>query len=422
MFKKKLLVSISTLLLIQIGVSGWSLDNGKIGESQSISVDPKISSAESIVRTDSKARVVPTPDEILLIKLINSARADPSSVGWSSYPPVGPLEPNVQLWEAARFHSEEMVNNNYFDHDSYDPAQGGYYEDCFTRMQRFGYSGWTTMGENIAMQPSVGAALNAWLNSTGHRNNIFNGDFTEHGIGIAEGGPSGNKLFTHDFGDRDGIAFDLKVSATDISFSPENPIPGQVVEISAVIHNIRKTHAFPVWVHFFNGDPNSGGELIGADSIEAIIPRNGTETSTINWNTSGESPGAHQIWVRVDPNNHFSETDEGNNEAYRNIYVGVEEFQEQLPNFSLNIFAGISSNKKIEIDYCLSSPANCLLRIYDACGRVVTTLVNERKKPGHYKINWNRESLHKSKVTPGIYFCNLRCNEIAVTKKLVIIH
>lgn len=424
MFKQKWLIYIITLLVIQIGLPGWGLENSKIGEPQSISVAPAISTAERLVRSEdkTKASTIPTPDEIKILNLVNAARQDPSSVGWGSYPAVPPLEPNINLWNAAQFHSQEMVDNNYFSHDSYDPAQGGYYEDAFERMDRFGYSGWSTKGENIAGNPTVEGAFNAWLNSTGHRNNIFDGNFTETGIGVAVGGSSGKK-YTQCFGDRYGITFDLTVSTSDISFAPENPDTGDMVEITAVIHNDKKTHAFPVWVHFFNGDPNSGGELIGQDSIEAIINGNGgQETSTINWNTSGQAPGSHEIWVKVDPNNHFSETNENNNSAYKNMRMGVEEPQEPVPSFSLNIAGICPFNKEVELTYYLNSPANCLLRIYDACGRLVTTLVNAKKGPGCYKIHWDRTNSYKDKVSPGIYFCNLRCNDTAITKKIAIIY
>lgn len=424
MFKQKWLVYISILLVMQIGVSGFGLENSMIGEPQSISVDPTILSAEHLVRSEdkTKAPTIPTPDEIKILNLVNAARQNPSSVGWGSYPAVGPLEPNINLWKAAQFHSQEMVDNGYFSHDSYDPAQGGYYEDAFERMIRFGYSGWSIMAENIAGNPTVEGAFASWLASTtGHRDRIFDGRLTETGIGVAVGGSTGKK-HTQCFGDRYGISFDLKVLASNISFTPENPDPGDMVKITAVIHNEKKTHAFPVWVHFFNGDPNSGGELIGQDSIEAIINEYGQETSTINWNTSGQAPGGHEIWVKVDPNNYFSETNENNNSAYRSMYIGVEESQKPVPSFSLNIAGIYPFDKEVELTYYLNSPANCLLRIYDTCGKLVTTLVNEKKGPGCYKIHWDRANSCKDKVSSGIYFCNLRCNNIAITKKIAIIY
>lgn len=42
---------------------------------------------------------------------------------------------------------------------------------------------WRFVGENVGMGPSVGAIQNAFMNSTSHRDNILDGDFTEVGIG-----------------------------------------------------------------------------------------------------------------------------------------------------------------------------------------------------------------------------------------------
>ena len=43
--------------------------------------------------------------------------------------------------------------------------------------------------ENIAQGYSTGqAVLNGWLGSTGHRENIENGNYTHHGVGYVEDG------------------------------------------------------------------------------------------------------------------------------------------------------------------------------------------------------------------------------------------
>jgi hypothetical protein len=54
--------------------------------------------------------------------------------------------------------------------------------------------------------------------------------------------------------------------------------------------------------------------------------------------------------------------------------------------------------------------------IYDAKGREVTTLVNEQLKPGSYEINWDA-----TKFASGVYFCSLITEEVAETKKMVLI-
>ena len=85
----------------------------------------------------------------------------------------------AKLDAAARSHTEEMAQKNYFSHNS---ANG---ESPFARIARFGYpSGY--VGENIAAgQPSVLSAALAWMCSSGHRANVLRCGYDEFGSGFA---------------------------------------------------------------------------------------------------------------------------------------------------------------------------------------------------------------------------------------------
>ena len=132
------------------------------------------------------------------------------------------VHPDLQ--RAARFHSEEMLREDYFDfdHRSCDSDRSPmYYETFSKRIERFGYNNYRTIGENMAYgADSYGtpaSRMNAWMNSPGHKANILNGDYREIGIGVREGnfqGPSacggdfkyysgpGTFMYTADFGTR----------------------------------------------------------------------------------------------------------------------------------------------------------------------------------------------------------------------------
>lgn len=78
----------------------------------------------------------------------------------------------------AQGHSQDMVDRGYFAHTDPDGVTAA------NRLQNAGiaYSG---MGENLANGFSTGASvLTAWLNSSGHRANIENCQFTLHGVGL----------------------------------------------------------------------------------------------------------------------------------------------------------------------------------------------------------------------------------------------
>jgi len=64
-------------------------------------------------------------------------------------------------------------------------------------MKAYGVT-YRTAGENIAGNQSVQAAHTALMNSSGHRANILNPNYTHVGIGIVEGGPYG-MMFTQMF-------------------------------------------------------------------------------------------------------------------------------------------------------------------------------------------------------------------------------
>ena len=111
------------------------------------------------------------------------------------------------LMKAARAHSQEMLDKDYFSHDSYNG------ETAEERLQRFGYTprGYTyyKIGENIAWgSGSYGSPeriFESWMNSQGHRENILDKGFRQVGIGVRTGtyrDYEGTAMYTVDFGTR----------------------------------------------------------------------------------------------------------------------------------------------------------------------------------------------------------------------------
>lgn len=93
---------------------------------------------------------------------------------------------------AAKKHSEDMSKNNYFDHIS---LSGSYPID---RMQAEGIQS-NTVGENIiAGFENAIFSTHFWFNSSGHRRNLLEKDFTYLGVGGAKGGYFGD-YFTQNF-------------------------------------------------------------------------------------------------------------------------------------------------------------------------------------------------------------------------------
>lgn len=123
-----------------------------------------------------------TNQEQEMLRLVNEARTQNN---------VAPLAIDMELTEVARLKSQDMIDNNYFSHNS--PTYGS----PFDMMNDFGIE-YVHAGENIAGNQNVQSAHDALMKSPGHRENILNPNFTHIGIGIKKGSQYGN-IFTQMF-------------------------------------------------------------------------------------------------------------------------------------------------------------------------------------------------------------------------------
>ena len=123
-----------------------------------------------------------TADELEVFNLINAQR---TKNGLSA------LKIDSEVQNVARIKAQDMVNNNYFSHTS--PTYGS----PFDMLKSFKVS-YKTAGENIAGNSSNSAAVNAWMNSSGHKANILNSSFNYTGIGVVTGSKYG-KIYVQMF-------------------------------------------------------------------------------------------------------------------------------------------------------------------------------------------------------------------------------
>ena len=89
------------------------------------------------------------------------------------------LKMDSEVLNVARIKAKDMVDNNYFSHNS--PTYGS----PFDMLKSFKVS-YKTAGENIAGNSSNSAAVTAWMNSSGHKANILNSSFNYTGIGVVK--------------------------------------------------------------------------------------------------------------------------------------------------------------------------------------------------------------------------------------------
>lgn len=103
-----------------------------------------------------------------LLNLINTEREKNGLIKLESLP---------RLQEIATLKAEDMVKNNYFEHNS--PNYGS----PFDMMQNFGIT-YKTAGENIAGNSTIEGAFNSWISSDSHKQNILSNAYNYVGIGI----------------------------------------------------------------------------------------------------------------------------------------------------------------------------------------------------------------------------------------------
>ena len=147
----------------------------KTGITELISANPQIPNINMIyvgqkinVPTNAQQSV-----EKQVITLVNQERAKAG---------LPALKEDWELSRVAKYKSQDMHDNRYFDHNS--PTYGSPFE----MMKSFGIH-YSYAGENIAQgQRSAQEVMNAWMNSSGHRANILSKNFTYIGVGYVEDG------------------------------------------------------------------------------------------------------------------------------------------------------------------------------------------------------------------------------------------
>lgn len=126
-----------------------------------------------------------TTDEQDVLDLINETRKENG---------LAQLKIDEELQNIARVKARDIVDNNYFSHNS------SIYGTPFDMIKKFGIN-YKIAGENIAGSPSNEAAVDSWMDSKGHKTNILNDGFSYTGIGVVKSAKYG-KIYVQMFIDK----------------------------------------------------------------------------------------------------------------------------------------------------------------------------------------------------------------------------
>ena len=112
--------------------------------------------------------------------LMNQRRSGNATCGGQVFGPAGALRVDSDLRDAARAHSIDMAQRDYFSHTT---PEGLTFDQ---RIRDSGYRG-QPVAENIAAgQRSPSSVVAAWMASAGHCQNIMRSSARDVGVGFAD--------------------------------------------------------------------------------------------------------------------------------------------------------------------------------------------------------------------------------------------
>ncbi len=107
---------------------------------------------------------------------------------------------------------------------------------------------------------------------------------------------------------------------TQIALSDDEPVVGETVTVTLTLRNNGQTTAGAETVALFDGNPDTGGALL-AGMTHGAQAGPGESTVTFSWTPT--QTGAVRLFGVADLNDGVAEYDEGNNQTWRDVYVGV---------------------------------------------------------------------------------------------------
>jgi uncharacterized protein YkwD len=172
----------------------------RFGPAVGVLVHPTAAKATRGARSSDRSNTGLSALESSLLARVNSVRRQHGLPG---------LTLSNGLTTAAAYHSKQMVQHGFFQHES---RGGGAF---WKRIERFyassGFHSWE-VGENLAYGSpglSAGETVRMWLNSPGHRENLLSKGWREIGLGAIHVASAGGDfaggpvtVITADFGAR----------------------------------------------------------------------------------------------------------------------------------------------------------------------------------------------------------------------------
>ncbi|MEJ2347131.1 MAG: CARDB domain-containing protein [Gammaproteobacteria bacterium] len=178
---------------------------------------------------------------------------------------------------------------------------------------------------------------------------------------------------------------DLAISPADITLSPAFPKAGDTLAIAARVTNLGQQSAQNVLVRAYDGDPASGGTLIGEQTIASL---DASGAATVNFSDTVQSSGTTRpIVIQVDPDNQILERYKLNNVANKDVAVQDGNFYVSNRYFSPN---GDGVQDSTQLFFRLAQATDVTVDVVNAKGEVVRTLGGaDTKNVSSGNVTWD---------------------------------
>ena len=165
----------------------------------------------------------------------------------------------------------------------------------------------------------------------------------------------------------------------------------------------------------------------GGTNWSQLTSFNGQSAGWILYSTTLNYPTGTEIKLRFRLETDYSVTYEGWYVDDIRIYdpLGVAESEFDVSGQpAVAAFTGVYPNPFNEaatMSYQVAASSTVSLRVYDALGRLVSTLVNGRREPGNYTLVWQGLDDSGRKVPAGVYFVRFSADGTSQVEKTVLL-
>jgi len=208
-----------------------------------------------------------------------------------------------------------------------------------------------------------------------------------------------------------------------------NPLYWEAIVVMPSSDRLYVTYSLVTfWISGYVRTP--GGAGIGGVTMNGlpgnpVTYANGYYDGEVSYGWSGTVTPQKSGYTFVPPSNYYSSVYQNYlNQNYTGYYGAINEEVEvkgQPEEFSLLQNFPNPVVSRTVIKYAVPKKSKVELKVYDAIGREIATLLNKEQKAGHYQATWDIRDVSKNKLPNGIYFYRLKAGNFTETRKMVIV-